>query len=106
MVETIKEEIDNFLLSCGFNKDMFYYPFPIEFLTDYEWKFIGENYIEVYDKNGYNIKHSFPNIYFDGCDDYCGIYEQHEKYIIFITSTSNNYINILTVLDKSLEIKE
>ncbi len=102
MVDTIKEELDNFLLSCGFDRSLFYRCFPIEFLTEYEWKFIGEDCLEVYDNEGYNIKHIFPDIYFEDCD---GFYDKHEKYIVFVTSALNHRIKVLTVLDKRLEIK-
>lgn len=74
-----------------------------EFLTEYKWKKFDEDccHIEVYDKDGYNIKYYFRDIYLDG---YYGIYDKHEKYIVFITSALNNHINVLTVLNKSLEI--
>lgn len=107
-IKQLQELIKDILIKAGVNIDYFYCPLPVEILIEYEWKLINpidySKYIEVYDNTGCNLKSIIRDIYTDTEDEYFGIYDKHEDYIVIITSGLNDYVKVFTILDKSKQL--
>lgn len=107
-IKNLQKLTRDILTKAGVNVDYFYCPLPVEILTDYKWKFEQSqynDYVEVYDEEGFNLKRCFQDIYLDMGDGYDGIYDKHEDYIVIITTCLNDHVKVLTILDKSKQLK-